>query len=108
MLQFLLYLVFFLSSVLLIVVVLVQEGKGGGLTDAFGGAGTETFGVRAGNINRFTFGVFAVMILSAMAIHWTAGSPDSGSVLNQGDMAAPPAAGAPIEPGTPPALPPGQ
>ena len=66
MLQFLLYTLFFASALLLILVILLQEGKGGGLSDAFGGAGAETFGVRAGGINRFTFGLFFVFLLSAL------------------------------------------
>ena len=44
-----------LSSLLLIVVILLQESKGGGLAEAFGGIGAETFGVKSGGINRFTF-----------------------------------------------------
>jgi preprotein translocase subunit SecG len=45
---------FFVSAVLVILVVLAQEGKGGGLAGAFGGAGAETFGVKAGTVNKFT------------------------------------------------------
>ncbi|RMH04695.1 MAG: preprotein translocase subunit SecG [Planctomycetota bacterium] len=81
MLEFLLYSVFFLSAVLLILVILVQESKGGGLGEAFGGAGQETFGPRAGGINRFTFGLFGVWILSALALHWTSGGAEEGSVM---------------------------
>jgi preprotein translocase subunit SecG len=79
--EFLFYTLFFLSALLLTLVILLQEGKGGGLSDAFGGAGAETFGVRSGGINRFTFGVFGVFVMSAMALHWMAGDPLSGSVL---------------------------
>lgn len=79
--EFLFYTLFFLSALLLVLVILLQEGKGGGLSDAFGGAGAETFGVRSGGINRFTFGVFAVFVLSAMALHWMAGDPLKGSVM---------------------------
>lgn len=79
--EFLFYTLFFLSSLLLVLVILLQEGKGGGLSDAFGGAGAETFGVRSGGINRFTFGVFGVFVLSAMALHWMAGDPLKGSVM---------------------------
>ena len=39
---------------LLITIILLQEGKGGGLGGAFGGAGAETFGVQSGGVNRFT------------------------------------------------------
>jgi len=45
---------FIISSFLVILVVLAQEGKGGGLAGAFGGAGTEAFGVKAGTVNKFT------------------------------------------------------
>jgi len=79
--EFLFYTLFFLSALLLVLVILLQEGKGGGLSDAFGGAGAETFGVRSGGINRFTFGVFGVFVLSAMALHWMASDPLKGSVM---------------------------
>ena len=45
---------FILSGFVLTVVVLLQEGKGGGIAGAFGGAGAEAFGVKAGTVNRFT------------------------------------------------------
>jgi len=45
---------FVISALLLTLVILVQEGKGGGLAGAFGGAGAEAFGVKAGTVNRFT------------------------------------------------------
>jgi len=68
MLLTLLYLVFALSSLLLITVVLIQEGRGGGLGDAFGGAGQQTFGVGARGITKFTAGVGVVFLASALAI----------------------------------------
>ncbi len=66
---------FFLSAVLLTVVILLQEAKGGGLAEAFGGVGAETFGVKAGGINRFTFFLAAVFAGSAILINstWNAG-----------------------------------
>jgi preprotein translocase subunit SecG len=45
---------FLVSALLVSIVVLLQEGKGGGLAGAFGGAGAETFGVKAGTVNKFT------------------------------------------------------
>jgi len=63
-----LWILFFLSSLLLIVVILLQEPKGGGLAEAFGGMGAETFGVKAGGTNRFTFYVFAVFLVSAVLL----------------------------------------
>jgi preprotein translocase subunit SecG len=72
--KILLWLAFALSALLLCLIVLLQEGKGGGLAEAFGGIGAETFGVRAGGINRFTFGVATVFIGSAILLHafWNA------------------------------------
>ena len=45
---------FVISALLVTLVVLAQEGKGGGLAGAFGGAGADTFGVKAGTVNKFT------------------------------------------------------
>jgi preprotein translocase subunit SecG len=45
---------FVVTALLLTLVILVQEGKGGGLAGAFGGAGAEAFGVKAGSVHRFT------------------------------------------------------
>ena len=69
LIKIILWLAFFGSAFLLTVVVLLQESKGGGLAEAFGGTGGETFGVRAGGVNRFTFIIAAVFILSAVFIH---------------------------------------
>ena len=102
LLQILLYFVFFASALLLILIILLQEGKGGGLGDAFGGAGAETFGPRAGGINRFTFGLFGAWVLSAMLLHWTAGDGSSGSVMQGLDEAGTPPPIS-IEPQTTPA-----
>ncbi len=65
------WILFFLSALVMIVIILLQEGKGGGLADAFGGMGAETFGVKSGGINRFTFTVAGVFIASAIVIHAT-------------------------------------
>ena len=65
------WLLFFVSAVLMTVVVLLQESKGGGLAEAFGGTGAETFGVKAGGINRFTFLLAAIFCGSAILISST-------------------------------------
>jgi preprotein translocase subunit SecG len=64
-----LYVIFLAACLLLIVVILLQEGKGGGLSEAFGGMGGETFGHRAGGVNRVTSALAAVMIVSLVLIH---------------------------------------
>jgi preprotein translocase subunit SecG len=56
------------SALLLIVVVLIQEGRGGGLGGAFGGAGTQTFGAGARGITKFTAIVGVVFLVSAVGI----------------------------------------
>jgi preprotein translocase subunit SecG len=57
---------FVLSAIVLIFVVLIQEGKGGGIAGAFGGAGAEAFGVKAGTVNRFTAYVGTAFLLLAL------------------------------------------
>lgn len=69
------WITFSITALLLIVVILLQESKGGGLAEAFGGIGAETFGVKSGGINRFTFALAGIMMASAIGIHllWNAG-----------------------------------
>ena len=81
MITAILYILFFLAAVLLIFIILLQEGKGGGIADAFGGAGAQTFGVRAGGVNRVTMVLFAIFVLTALALNLVGGDSLSGSVL---------------------------
>lgn len=64
-----LYILFVLAAIVLVVVILLQEGKGGGLTDALGTSGQATFGVGSSGINRFTGATAAVFLVSALLIH---------------------------------------
>jgi preprotein translocase subunit SecG len=61
-------LVILLLGLFLILLVLIQRGKGGGLAGAFGGAGgSSAFGSRAGDtFTRITIGVAAAWILMLM------------------------------------------
>jgi len=70
-LHYISWILFFLSAVLMTVVVLLQESKGGGLAEAFGGVGAETFGVKTGGISRFTFLLAAIFCGSAILISTT-------------------------------------
>ncbi len=70
-LHYISWVLFFLSSVLLTIVILLQEGKGGGLAEAFGGVGAETFGVKSGGINRVTMTLALVFCASALVINAT-------------------------------------
>jgi preprotein translocase subunit SecG len=60
--------VIFLLSIFLILLVLIQRGKGGGLAGAFGGVGgSSAFGSRAGDtFTRVTVIVAAVWVLLIM------------------------------------------
>ena len=69
MLTTLLYITFVLAAIVLTVVILLQEGKGGGLGDALGTAGQQTFGVKASGIQRFTAIVAVIFLTSALCIH---------------------------------------
>ena len=69
--QIVLWVLFFASAVLLSVLILLQEGKGGGLAEAFGGIGAETFGVKSGGINKFTFTLAGIFMVSAILLHAT-------------------------------------
>jgi preprotein translocase subunit SecG len=57
-----------LLGIFLILLVLIQRGKGGGLAGAFGGVGgSSAFGSRAGDtFTKITIGVAAVWILLTM------------------------------------------
>ncbi len=67
-LEIVLNVLFVLGSILLIAIVLLQEGKGGGLGNAFGGAGGEAFGHSVGGINKFTGWVAGVLMLTALSL----------------------------------------
>jgi len=61
----LLMVLLFLTAIFLIVLVLIQRGKGGGLAGAFGGLGGQSaFGTKAGDLfTRITIGVATFWIL---------------------------------------------
>jgi preprotein translocase subunit SecG len=67
--QYLLMTLLFVTSVFLILLVLVQRGRGGGLAGAFGGAGGQSaFGTRAGDVfTRVTIVVATIWIILCAA-----------------------------------------
>lgn len=74
----------FVSSMFLIMLVLVQRGRGGGLTGALGGPGGQSaFGTKAGDLfTKITIGVAVVWILlCAMSVYFlkARGLPQLGS-----------------------------
>ena len=65
------WILFFASAVLMTILILLQESKGGGIAEAFGGMGAETFGVKSGGINKVTFTLAAIFCGSAILISAT-------------------------------------
>ena len=64
----LLIILFTINAIFLIGIVLMQEGKGGGLGNAFGGAGGDAFGHGVGGINRFTAYVAGSLMVISVAL----------------------------------------
>lgn len=66
--QYLFGILMFLTSLFLILLILVQRGRGGGLAGAFGGMGGQSaFGTKAGDLfTRITIGVAALWIVLAV------------------------------------------
>jgi len=103
-LEAVMWIIFTLVCIVVSGVILLQEGKGGGLGDAFGGAGQQTFGVKAQGIAKFTGLMGGVLVVLALGISKLRG--EGGSVVP--DMSLPTDApgaategAAPVEPGAP-------
>jgi len=79
----LLYFVFVFSAGVLIVVILLQEGRGGGFGQALGEHGQQTFGVGAKGINTFTGYTALVFLVSALVLHRVQGDPASTSAMDE-------------------------
>jgi preprotein translocase subunit SecG len=70
----------------LILVVLVQQGKGADIAGAFGGGGTQTaFGARGANtlLHKLTTGAFIGFILIAMTLTILEARPNTSSVMQK-------------------------
>ncbi|MFT4189218.1 MAG: preprotein translocase subunit SecG [Aeromicrobium sp.] len=60
-----------ISSVLLILLVLMHKGRGGGLSDMFGGGVSSSLGgssVAERNLDRITVGIAVIWIVSVFAL----------------------------------------
>jgi preprotein translocase subunit SecG len=83
-----------LLSVFLILVILVQRGRGGGLTGALGGMGGQSaFGTKAGDLfTRITIVVAAIWVLLSMAALKVLNEQGSTGGLRASERALPPPA----------------
>ena len=93
---------FIIVSVFLILLILIQKGRGGGLASAFGGAGGNTaFGSKTGDVLTWaTSIVFGIFLLLGIGLNLLARS----STADPGTPNVPAeTSGAPASPQTPPA-----
>ena len=104
---------FVLISVLLILIVLIQKGRGGGLASAFGGGGGNTaFGSKTGDVLTWaTSIIFGVFLLIAVILNLMT-RPSNHPAVAEGSTPAPAQQqqqqqqqSAPAEPTAPPAEP---
>lgn len=96
----------FVTAVFMILLVLVQRGKGGGLAGAFGGMGGQSaFGTKAGDLfTRITVGVAAFwIILCLVTVKLVGSAPEENKFKGIGptDKPANPAVSAPADPDKP-------
>jgi len=78
---FLLKTVLFFTAFFMIILVLIQRGKGGGLSGAFGGMGGQSaFGTKAGDLfTKITIGVATFWILMCVLTAGLLGSKGTGT-----------------------------
>src|SRR6478735_5818487 len=88
-------------SVFLVLVILVQRGRGGGLTGALGGMGGQSaFGTKAGDLfTRVTIVVAAIWVILSMASLKVLNQVSSTAGLNAGERGRPTATTKPGEGG---------
>ena len=98
-----LWVLFTLACILVSGIILLQEGKGGGLGEAFGGVGAQTFGVKAEGIVKFTAYLAAGLVVIALVITKirSGHSVMAGAVGPELPLGDPAGQSAPVEPGTP-------
>ena len=80
----LLMVLLFITAVFLILLVLVQRGKGGGLAGAFGGMGGQSaFGTKAGDLfTKITIGVAAFWIVLCTLSVWLIGGSTGQGLMD--------------------------
>jgi preprotein translocase subunit SecG len=76
--------IWILAAVILVLIVLIQKGKGGGLSAAFGGIGSSLLGTKTGDfLTWVTISLVAVwLLLSVVAAKWF--RPQASEFLQSG------------------------
>jgi preprotein translocase subunit SecG len=92
-----------LAALALILIILIQKGKGGGLSAAFGGIGNSLLGTKTGDfLTWVTISLVAVwLILSVAVAKWY--KPQASEYLQGGQSEAPVSAPAETQKTAPPA-----
>jgi len=94
--------IFVFFCVVMILLVLIQKGRGGGLSGAFGGAGGNTaFGAKTGDVLTWaTSIVFALFVVLAVVLNLVADSVDKHAHAQQTTQQVPVngTGGAPVAP----------
>jgi preprotein translocase subunit SecG len=86
-----------LAALILVLIVLIQKGKGGGLSSAFGGIGSSLLGTKTGDfLTWVTICIVAVwLLLSVVAVKWF--KPRASEYLQSGQPLSAPAQTTPSE-----------
>ena len=92
-----------------ILLILIQKGRGGGISSAFGGAGGNTaFGSKTGDVLTWaTSVVFAIFLAMCVALNYLAADVNAQATKFASPVGAPPVSGTPAQPdsGATPAVP---
>jgi len=84
LLSIVLLVIFALASVLMILVIMLQDDQGEGIGGLFGGGSSSAFGPRSGNIlTRFTTILGAIFIVGAFALAWLNRTPESTDIIEK-------------------------
>lgn len=81
-----------LAALILVFIVLIQKGRGGGLSAAFGGIGSSLLGTKTGDfLTWVTIGIVTVwLLLSIVAVKWY--KPQTSEFLQSGQSPTVPTA----------------
>ena len=84
LLSIVLLVIFAIASLLMILVIMLQDDQGEGIGGLFGGGSSSAFGSRSGNIlTRFTTVLGAIFIVGAFALAWLNRTPESTDIVEQ-------------------------